>query len=341
MSPLEQPMDPPAKPGVEEDPGPSKDRLLPRDHPTIAILLATYNGAAYLRAQLESYAAQSLRPALILISDDGSTDGSRDIVRDFTAANPDLRIELLDGPCMGSAQNFLSLIRRCPDWIDYIALSDQDDVWLRDKLERGLRALEAAAAAGPDRPRLFCGRSWECDVNLRYLHKSRGMPRPASFRHALVQNVAGGNTMMLNRAGWKLLQEGSRDTRKLVVHDWWIYQLVAGAGGEVLFDPEPLLLYRQHHNNLIGANRGLGAKRVRLRILFTGRFRRWNTVNIAALRASSRLLTEENRALLERFARGRNGPVLTRLAMLFRTGLYRQGVAAQMSLYLAALLRRL
>lgn len=313
----------------------------------IAILMATYNGAGCLRAQLDSFATQTVTPALILVSDDGSRDDSRAIVQAFAEANPTLRVELLEGPRKGAAQNFLHLLQSCPAWIDYAALSDQDDVWLEDKLARGLQALQDAEAAekapGMDalpRPRLFCGRSWECDADLGNRRPSRGLRRPASFRHALVQNLAGGNTMMLDRTGLELLQAASREVRKLVVHDWWIYQLISGVGGEILFDPVPLLLYRQHQGNLIGANRGLVAKRVRLRMLFNGRFRRWNTINIAALRGSAHRLTPENRQVLELFAQERNGSPLQRLSMLRRSGLHRQGLAGQMSLYLAALLRR-
>ena len=107
----------------------------------IAILLATYNGAAALRAQLDSYLEQSQPPALILISDDGSSDDTRAIVAAFAAAHPELRIELHDGPRMGAALKFLVLGRRCPDLIDIAALSDRDVVCLPEKLRRGARAL--------------------------------------------------------------------------------------------------------------------------------------------------------------------------------------------------------
>lgn len=306
--------------------------------PKIAILLATYNGAERLLAQLDSFAAQSLPPALILVSDDGSRDDTRKIVQDFAGAHPDLNVQLIDGPCRGAAQNFLGLLRACPDWVDIAALSDQDDVWLPDKLKRGARAL--AEETGPG-PLLYCGRSWECDEDLGNRRLSRGLKRPATFRHALVQNVAGGNTMMLNRAALDLLRDAGAEARKLVVHDWWIYQIITGTGGRVIFDDAPLLLYRQHGGNLIGANRGLQAKTTRLRMLVSGRFRRWNTVNIAALNASAHRLTAENRHILRTFSEERNRSVWRRLLMVWRTGVYRQGVQGSLSLYLAALLRRI
>ncbi|SPF81795.1 glycosyltransferase family 2 protein [Pseudoprimorskyibacter insulae] len=307
--------------------------------PKIAILLATYNGAACLQEQLDSLAAQSMAPALILVSDDNSADDTRDIVRAFGQANPALTVQLIDGPCDGAAQNFLWLLRHCPDWVDYAAFCDQDDVWLPDKLKRGVRALREDAA--PSDMLLYCGRSWECDADLNNRRLSRGARRPAGFRHALVQNVAGGNTMILNHAALDLVRAASHEPRKLVVHDWWVYQIVTGAGGRVIFDDAPLLLYRQHAGNLIGANRGLEAKKRRLRMLVSGRFRRWNTVNISALRASAHRLTEENREVLRLFARERNRGLVYRLWMLWRTGVYRQGLQGTLSLYLAALLRRI
>lgn len=303
----------------------------------VAILLATYNGGVRLQEQLDSYARQLYLPALILVSDDNSSDNTRDIICSFAQAHPDIRVELRNGPCRGAAQNFLSLLRHVPEGIDIVALSDQDDVWLPDKIQRGVRALQQ----GGEGPILYCGRSWECDEDLTNRRLSRGARRPTGFRHALVQNVAGGNTMMLNHAALREVQQASSEARKVVVHDWWIYQLVTGIGGRVIFDNAPLLLYRQHGGNLIGANRGLMAKKKRLGMVFSGRFRRWNTINIQALRASTARLTPENREILEQFARERNHSLLRRLNMVRKVGLYRQGLHGNMSLYLAALMRRI
>ena len=305
----------------------------------LAVLLATYNGAKCLLEQLDSYRTQQRPPDLILVSDDNSVDATRQILSDFAAQYPQILLQVIQGPGRGAAQNFLHLLRQTPNWVDVAALSDQDDVWLSDKLQTGLECL--ARNTAPDMPLLYCGRSWECDETLQNRTLSRGMPRPASFHHALVQNVAGGNTMILNRAALDLARAASHEARKVVVHDWWIYQIVSGAGGRVLFDDTPRLLYRQHTDNLIGANRGLSAKKKRLLFLVSGRFRRWNTQNIKALSASTHRLTPENRALLERFATDRNGGLWTRLRLIHKGGLYRMGLAGTLSLYLAALLRRL
>ena len=215
----------------------------PCPSPRLAVLLAVYNGADHLQEQLDSYLCQSVPPVLLLVSDDGSSDATREIIMAFAAAHPELPLHLLDGPKQGSALNFLSLLKRTPDWIDVVAFSDQDDVWLPEKLARGLNKLHARG--GCDVPRLYCGRSWVCNEELKNRYRSRGLRRPASFRHALVQNIAGGNTMMLNRAALDLARKASFETRHIVMHDWWLYQIITGVGGEIIFDDQPFLLYRQ------------------------------------------------------------------------------------------------
>lgn len=306
--------------------------------PSIAILLATFNGAANLREQLDSYAAQTLPAARLIVSDDGSQDETLALLTEFAAAHPELPLTLIAGPRRGAARNFLHLLRAVPPEIDMVAISDQDDVWLPEKLAHGAAVLAAADRAIPT---LFGGRSWVCDAHLGQRHLSSLPLRAPGFRHALVQNIAGGNTMMLNRAALEVLQPASLEPRKLVVHDWWIYQIITGVGGRVVFDPEPLLLYRQHGGNLIGANHGLAAKFRRFRLLLSGRFRRWNSINIKALNASVHRLTPQNRQILADFEQLRRSGMIERLRLLKRTGLYRQDLQGLLSLWLAALLGRI
>lgn len=304
--------------------------------PSIAVLVATYNGADHLREQLESYCSQTLLPATLLVSDDGSTDATWQILEQFSQQHPELDVQLLQGPCQGVAQNFLHLLRHVPDHIDMVSLSDQDDIWFPEKLERGAMMLTGQAGIG-----LYCGRTLEWDAERDQRRPSRLRQQAAGFRHAMVQNIAGGNTMILNRAALDLVQAASRDVGEIVIHDWWIYQIITAAGGHIIYDEAPMMLYRQHPQNLIGANRGAMAKFRRLNHMLAGRYRQWGTLNVRALKASEHRMTSENARLLQAFAIGRNGSVWARLGMIRKNGFYRQGWAGQASLYLAALLRRL
>lgn len=307
----------------------------------MTVLLALCNGAAHLQAQLDSYCAQSLTPVRIWASDDGSTDDTPALFDRF-AAQADrhgLTCARFNGPCRGLTANFFSLLARPGPETTYVALSDQDDVWLPDKLARAVAAL----APFGTRPALLGTRSWEWHEETGRRVLSRSVPPPHDFRHALVQNFAGGNTMVLNRAALDLVQRALPRISPggAAVHDWWLYQLISGAGGAVLLDEVPQILYRQHRRNQIGANASLRSRLTRFRAMLNGTYRAWNDQNVAALQANADLLTPEARALLERFARDRQGPLPARLAMLRATGLRRKGRVNQSVLWLAAALNRL
>lgn len=307
----------------------------------VCILLGLYNGAPDLQAQLDSFTAQSHAGWDLIVSDDGSHDEGPLIVDRFaaTAAGRGHRVDRIHGPQAGFALNFLHLIRQAPEQHGYLAFSDQDDVWLPDRLAHGVAALKALPA---DRPALYCSRTLITDHALENRRLSGPRPRPASFHNALVQNIASGNTILLNRAAADLAYQAAAEVEQLVAHDWWLYQLVTGAGGTVVHDDRPALLYRQHDANLIGANDGWRAKLHRIAMIWQGRFADWNDINIEALRLAAPLLTLENRTLLERFAhmRALPGP-RRRLAALGQMGLYRQSRASTWALWLAAALGKL
>lgn len=309
-----------------------------RAGPAVAVLMATFNGAAHLRAQLDSFAAQSLPPRWLVVADDGSSDATRALLQDFAAAHPAIALRLLEGPRQGAAANFLFLLGQVPAEADFAALSDQDDVWLPGKLARGAAMLSAAAAG----PALLGTRTLVCDSALENRRPSPLWPGPFGFRHALVQSLAGGNTMMLNRAGITLTAAAAAEVPQIVMHDWWLYQIVSGAGGQVIFDGEPQVLYRQHGANQIGANDTAGAKLRRLQALLRGDFRRWNSINLAALEASAARLTPDARDVLAGFRRMQGAGLAGRLRLLRRLRLRRQGgTGAAASLWLAALTGRL
>lgn len=301
--------------------------------PDGVILLGLHNGACWLAEQLDSFAAQQGVRWRLLASDDGSTDGTCDIVRAFAQAQPAAQVTLIDGLQRGPGQNFLHLLRQTPADAGFVALSDQDDVWLPGKLARALAMLGGADDGVPS---LYCGRTIICDRTLRQVGLSPLFVRPPSFRNALTQSIGGGNTMVLNRAGLALARAAAAEAGPIVMHDWWLYQLVSGAGGRVIYDAEPQVLYRQHGGNQVGANASLAARARRMRMLARGVLRDWNDINIAALRASGHRLTPENLALLEAFAAARALPLRQRLPALRALGLYRQTRAGEMSYFWAA-----
>lgn len=302
------------------------------DAPEVAVLLALRDGECFLPEQLASLQAQEGVRWRLLASDDGSSDATPAILRTFAEARPPRQVRLIEGPQQGPAANFLHLLRHAPISADYAAFADQDDVWLPGKLARAVAQL---GGAEDSRPALYCGRTIIVAADLTRTGQSPLFARPPSFRNALTQCIGGGNTMVMNRPALILARAAAGEAGRVVMHDWWLYQLITGAGGRVVYDAEPQILYRQHGRNQIGANCSVAARMRRLRMLAQGMLRDWNEVNIAALTASAHRLTPENRAILTAFAKARRSPLPRRMAALRRLGLYRQTRGGEWS-YIAA-----
>jgi glycosyltransferase involved in cell wall biosynthesis len=303
----------------------------------VHILLASHNGGKFLRQQLLSLLDQTHQNWSLWVSDDGSTDNTRSVVEQFCDENPDRQITLLNGPCRGHAQNFLSLLKHSDIPLGYVATSDQDDVWLPHKLTRGLEKLAAAPQGGP---LLYGGRTSIVEEDLSGSLMSPLFKRPPSFRNALVQNVMGGNTHILNPAAVELVRK-TPDGLGIWYVDWWLYQLVSGCGGGIIFDFEPGVLYRQHDNNVIGSFTGTKACAGRIWMLLSGYFRNWNDENIRALTEIEAMLTPENRKILAGFRQGRQNWGLRAWAMFRQVGLYRQTKLGDLSLFLAAIMHKM
>ncbi|GAB4163325.1 MAG: glycosyltransferase family 2 protein [Rickettsiaceae bacterium] len=306
-----------------------------------AILLCTYNGAAYLQEQLESYSQQSLNNWSLFVFDDASTDNTKEIVEQFTQRCAGINnVQWLQNKArMGFSRNFFNAIASTPKDFDYYALSDQDDIWQKEKLARAVSFL---SNEGHSKPALYCSRTILTDKDGKEIGYSPLFKRPASFSNALVQSIAGGNTMVLNKAAIGLLSKIKPDL-DVISHDWFIYQLVSGAGGTVHYDPVPTLLYRQHGNNVIGSNVGIFAKVTRIGKLFAGGYKSWNERNIKALRscASLNLLTRENMEKLELFSQARKEGLVTRCAKFLKSGIYRQTFEGNLALILGAIINKL
>ncbi|MBD8188363.1 MULTISPECIES: glycosyltransferase family 2 protein [Pseudomonas syringae group] len=304
--------------------------------PRVAILMCTYNGAAYLSEQLDSFFAQTFPNWVLYVSDDASTDETHHILADYQARWGRDRMVIFKGPCNGFAENFISLVQRTEIEADYFAFSDQDDVWFGDKLERSVACLDPL---GESTPALYCSRTRLVDANLNIIGVSPLFRKPPSFRNALVQSLAGANTMLINRSARDLLMRLPHKP-PLIVHDWLTYLLVTGCGGYVFYDADPTLYYRQHGGNLIGANASTRDRLLRLRKMLSGRFIVWNDANVSILRGMEQSLTGESRALLDHFDNGRRSGFFQRVSTFRKAGFYRQTLRGNMSLVLAVCLRK-
>ena len=303
--------------------------------PLVAVLLCTRNGDRFLAEQLDSINAQDHRNLTVWASDDGSEDNTNHILEEYQALDERDRFAIQFGPKQGFAANFLSLICRPDIEADYYAYADQDDIWQPDKLSRAITKMKSIPSSVPT---LYCSRTCLIDENGDYVGLSPLFGKPPSFSNALVQNIGGGNTMVMNKAARDLLCAAG--DRTVVSHDWWAYMLVTGAGGKVIYDSYSSVRYRQHDNNMVGSNNGWQARLLRLRLLLQGRFRNWNTTNALALQQVRHLLTPENRSILDKFCTARNRWLIPRIRGIMRSGIYRQTLIGNIGLMAAIVLNK-
>lgn len=302
----------------------------------IAILVCTYNGARFLKEQFDSFIEQSHQNWVIYVSDDGSSDETLAILKDYQLRLGNERLFILQGPRQGFARNFLSLVKNASIIADYFCFSDQDDIWFKDKLTRSLDLLPEAGNAAA----LYCSRTALVNSNLEPIGYSPLFLRTPCFENALVQSIAGANTMLINNAARALLLRVADDA-PIVAHDWLTYLLVTGCGGRVHYDTMPSLHYRQHEGNLIGANADLKNQILRLRKMLTGRFSQWSAQNLNILNTVRDQLTDRNRHVLELFETARRSNLFKRLYRMHKSGVHRQTLKGNISLIVAVLTNKI
>lgn len=214
------------------------------------VIVCTFNGERYITEQLASIAGQAVKPGRIIISDDGSTDGTLERVKKFsekTAVNIEVRVRT-EG-VKGAEHNFLDALKLTS--APYIFLSDQDDVWLDNKVEIYIKKINDVRE--PLKPLLVFSDAEVVNENMEKRHASflaseKLFPeKQMSFQRLIFQNCVQGATVMINKA----LKEKVILSNRIIMHDWWL-GLIAAAFGQLFFIPEQLIKYRQHYCNAIG-----------------------------------------------------------------------------------------
>ena len=220
----------------------------------VSVALCTYNGAPFLLEQLHSIAGQTLKAAEIIVCDDASSDNTAEMIKHF-AASCAIPVRLFENASnIGVMANYSKAVELCRG--SYIALCDQDDVWIPGKLEQSVEAMAGAVGKhGKDMPLLV-----HTDLTLV---NERGEVIASSFlkyqrlvhleedplKRLITQNYVTGSTILINRP---LAREALPVPKGAIMHDWWL-ALVAAAVGKIMFVPRPTVLYRQHGGNQMGA----------------------------------------------------------------------------------------
>ena len=223
--------------------------------PEISILMATYNGMKFLPEQLASLKAQTYSNWVLYVQDDLSIDGTADYLR--AEAAQDTRIKLLpNSEKLGAMRNFMTLLAAVE--AQYYMFCDQDDVWLPTKIEKTLACLKKAEAEwGAEFPLVAHTDLSVVDADLKQIAPSfweMSRINPAlltTFAQQAGHNLVTGCTMMFNRAARNVSLAFSDKT---LMHDVWVLLCSLKQGGKVVDVPEPLILYRQHGKNTLGAH---------------------------------------------------------------------------------------
>ena len=306
------------------------------NQPAVAVLLAAFEDHRFLSSQLASIRSQTHERCEVWVSRDCETEAITRILAQQGSLFGAGRFHVVAGPRAELARNFLSLLDRGDVRGDYYAFADQDDVWEPDKLARAVAWLTDLP---DDVPAVYCSRTRLIDARDRDLGLSPLCDKLPSFAHALVQNIGGGNTMVMNGLARVLVRRaGPQD---VPYHDWWTYLLVAGAGGIVRYDPYPSVRYRQHDRNDLGTNKGGRGSVAGLRRLLNGTVQGCISANVRALDQVRDLLTLENRRIFDRFCAVRKRWMVPRMLGVLTSGVYRQRGSGTLELLAAALLKKL
>ncbi|HRD56056.1 MAG TPA: glycosyltransferase family 2 protein [Parachlamydiaceae bacterium] len=222
----------------------------------VDILMATYNGKNYLKEQIESILKQSHQNFRILICDDSSIDSTPSMIDGFLREHPNRIFQLRAESKLGAKGNFSFLMQHAK--APYIMFSDQDDIWLEDKIAKALKAMKNLEAAyGKEKPLLVHTDLKVVDQNLNVLGNSfwkyvnLNAPSFCTLNHLLMQNAVTGCTIMMNKP---LCQLSFPVPDVSLMHDWWV-ALVASAFGKIAVLNEQTILYRQHSSNTLGAKK--------------------------------------------------------------------------------------
>lgn len=290
----------------------------------VQVLLSTYNGEKYIDEQIESLLSQEGVDLHILIRDDGSTDQTVNKLYHYIDLYPD-KITLLKEPNLGVVASYFELLKVCSDAFDFYAFCDQDDVWDCDKIIQAVRLMQSRLN---ENALMYCSPTRMVTETLSYLGTWPHQPlKPLSLHNSLIENVAVGCTTVLNQRAMKLIKSNLPSAlSNVIMHDWWAY-VVVSAFGQVIFDSNSYIQYRQHSHNVLGGQVDSWFVKWKKRLR---RFIKGQNHQILSRQAKEffncyySMLSDEQRIQIQRFLDVLDRSILHRMLYVLRTPFYRQ-----------------
>jgi rhamnosyltransferase len=235
--------------------------------PKVAVLLAAYNGMAWIEQQLDSILKQANVRVSVFISVDPSTDGTEAWCTSYAQQHADVTLLPPAGKFGGAARNFFRLIRDVDfSPFDYIAFADQDDIWHADKLSRATCMLQSGeyqayssnvTAFWPDGRRMLLDKA-QPQVRWDHLFEAAGPGCTYVLDHRLASTL---KASLIQQ--WDMAQE-------VTLHDWYCYAFARSHDFVWYIDPSSSMAYRQHASNQVGANTGVAPLMARLKTIANG-----------------------------------------------------------------------
>ena len=210
----------------------------------VQILMSTYNGEEYVREQLDSILGQSHPDVDILIRDDGSSDDTFVILKEYEERHSN--IKAYQGENLGVNKSFFELLRNSDANAAYIGFCDQDDYWLPEKIEKAVGRLRQMEG-----PSLYCGAKTLVDENREILKNQQNPHVRPGFGNAVIESICSGCTLLMNRELADIII--GRLPEDVIHHDWWCY-MAATYLGSMYYDENSYIYYRQHQGNEVGAS---------------------------------------------------------------------------------------
>ena len=299
----------------------------------IAILLSTYNGEKYLHQQLMSIRAQKKVQVSVYAIDDDSIDSTKQILE-----NSNLNIKIFPSQNnKNPTKYFIYLIKNVPKNFDFYCFCDQDDVWLKNKISYSIWKMKINKAD------ILGSRTFLTNKNLKIYGKSPLFKRKICFSNSLVQSIAGGNTNIWSKKFHLILS--NLNLNSPASHDWMLYQISTYLGFKYLYLKKPLLLYRQHDQNVVGANNNLRAIIKRIYKAASGRTKDWHDMNFSHLNEIKKLINskKDEYKQLEGFYNARKiaNPLKKIYLIKFKFKIFRQTLLGELYLLCAIIINKI
>ncbi len=294
-----------------------------QENEEVAVVMSTYNGEKWIKEQLDSIINQTYKNIKIFVRDDGSKDGTVNILKEY--ANKGLII-LEEGKNIGYIKSFFKVLENAKGF-KYYAFCDQDDIWMEFKIER---AVENLNKKDNNKVLMYFSDYDYYDGEMNFKEHFKGWKKGPSFRNSIVDAITLGTCSVINENARKIiLENGSED---ICSHDWWTYFVCAGLG-DVIYDKIATIKYRRHGNNVSACGKSFIKLQIyRIKNFIFGDY--FKMVKLQILKFDKcfyKELSEENKKLLSLFTNKKYNLKIA-LKKVFYPKMFRQNIIDEIML---------